>query len=247
MDFAHVALFSAGWLAYASIHMIRKPMSLVSLKCDYNSLWVNCIFPDQSWLGFRQWVFYLSTWVDRLRVSPHFCSWPGKKLFPTLDWLFNAMVSQIFLGYLGDRKNGGQLLCFSLLASSIPLALLFPTFNNFGFLFILLNLLGVCQAPCWSLISRVFSQNFSSENRNTILGVLTSAAHIGGIIGTLTTVYVQYSYGWTYVYLIPGIISVCFICKWHIFSSTVSLYRLVLVWWLCSSLRSIPMRNLLLF
>ena len=72
----------------------------------------------------------------------------------------------------------------------------------------MLVILGLCQSPCWSMIARSLTLSSSSEYRNTVLGILMSASYIGGIGGTLVTVYTQYTYGWNYVYIFPGILTV---------------------------------------
>lgn len=105
---------------------------------------------------------------------------------------------------LGPRKT--LVTCFIIAGASMSI---FGIGNFYPLCLMLLFTCGTALAPTWPACSKALASLFD-KHRDTIFGIFSTATSVGGILGTGLAVWIQNSYGWHYVHVIPSITLIVF-------------------------------------
>ncbi|ESO91510.1 hypothetical protein LOTGIDRAFT_228870 [Lottia gigantea] len=129
-----------------------------------------------------------------------------------LGWLDTALllpyaVMQMLLGHIGDRFGARYTLGISLLCAGFSM-ITFGTWSSFPVFSLLLFINGAAQSQCWPNCTKILLSWFSDSIRNSVFGMYGTCAFSGGIIGTVSAVYFQSTYGWRFVFIAPSIIAI---------------------------------------
>ncbi|GAA32582.2 MFS transporter OPA family solute carrier family 37 (glycerol-3-phosphate transporter) member 3 [Clonorchis sinensis] len=194
-------VFILTYLAYALLHANRKAFG--NLKPAITQVWT---VPSRN--GSAHLLNSSETWSR----SPLFDSQENAAMFlGILDSLFMASyaIGLYVSGWLGDRFNHRLVLCFGLSGSALIIFLFgvvteWTGFYNRTLYAILWILNGFTQSTVWPSSVAIMNLWFG-RFRGLVLGIWTSCASVGNVIGDLVVGLVV-SFGYHYAFLV---LSVC--------------------------------------
>ncbi|GAB1609091.1 sugar phosphate exchanger 3-like isoform X5 [Argonauta hians] len=198
----HVVVFCLTFLSYSFFHATRKTLS--NVKSSISAEWT----PEG----------YFDTNETHLRILPNE-TWNSRSFFESKDAdLFLGYMDTSFMlfyaiglflsGYLGDKFELRKVLCFGMFSSGI-VVLCFGyvtqvTHEYNKVLYMALMILnGLLQSLGWPCVVAVMGNWFGKSSRGFILGLWSSCASVGNIIGALVTAHVL-KYGYEYSFLITS-------------------------------------------
>ena len=131
-----------------------------------------------------------------------------------LGWLDTALLAPYALASMvlapaGERLGPRRTLGFGLLVSGVAM-LPFGLVGGAGAMFVMLAVNGAAQGCCWPACAKSVADWFQDSRRNTMFGVLGTSGFGGGIMGTLLAVYLQATYGWRLVHMLPALLCMCY-------------------------------------
>ena len=127
-----------------------------------------------------------------------------------LGWLEFTMFlpySFISLGFwkIGIRLGSRLTLGFGLLSAAAFTALI-GTVQSMWFMFVLFFVTGAAQALCWPASCTLLAAWFSTQIRNTVVGIFGSTYFFGGVSGSFLVIYLNQTYQWRGVFLWPALL-----------------------------------------
>ncbi|TGZ63172.1 hypothetical protein CRM22_007052 [Opisthorchis felineus] len=192
-------VFLTTFLIYTCYHLSRKPISVVK-----SVLHANCSeIADE-------------THTPIVPENSTFCDWKPfdgdnyDSLFGTLDLVFLSAysVSMFVSGHVADHFHLRHFLTVgSVLTGMATIAFglgFFLNIHSYAFYLIVQLLGGIVQATGWPAVVACMGNWFGKSRRGFFMGVWTSHASLGNILGSLIAgVFVTTQWGWSFV--VPGL------------------------------------------
>ncbi|XP_042478749.1 putative glycerol-3-phosphate transporter 5 [Macadamia integrifolia] len=184
------------FFAYAAFHASRKPPSIVKsvlgpevqladTEIDRNSSSI-----DTGWAPFDG------------RRGPH--------RLGELDLAFLSAYSigMYFAGHIGDRIDLRLFLSFGMFGSGISTVVFGLAYwwkiHNLGFFLLVQIVSGLFQSTGWPCVVSVLGNWFGKSKRGLIMGIWSSHASIGNVLGSVVASSVL-AFGWGWSFALPGI------------------------------------------
>lgn len=139
----------------------------------------------------------------------------------TMGWLFSAWgwmyaLFQIPGGWLADIFKPRKLMAFLLLTWSLAtVSIAFAT--TFAALLVLRVLVGLLEAPSYSINNRIVTSWFPESERASAIGIYTSAQFVGLSFLTPVLAWIFSTYGWQHVFLVTGGVGILWAVIWYFF------------------------------
>uniref|UniRef100_A0A0L8FGW4 Sugar phosphate exchanger 3 n=1 Tax=Octopus bimaculoides TaxID=37653 RepID=A0A0L8FGW4_OCTBM len=201
-SYHHVVIFCLTFLSYSFFHATRKTLS--NVKSSISDEWTTEGFFKSN--------------RTHLRILPNE-TWNSRSVFDQkeadiflgyMDTSFMLFYSfGLFLsGYLGDKYELRKVLSFGMFSSGV-VVLCFgyvteATHVYKKYLYMILMVLnGLLQSLGWPCVVAIMGNWFGKSSRGFILGLWSSCASVGNIIGALVTARVL-KYGYEYSFLITS-------------------------------------------
>ncbi|PAB59894.1 MFS transporter [Anaeromicrobium sediminis] len=123
-------------------------------------------------------------------------------------------IGQLINGYLGDRLSSRIFITIGILCSGL-INICFSFSKSFYIMIILWALNGYFLSMIWGPMVKILSKWFSTEERNNLsIGISTSS--VGGyLLGWGVIGFIVKKIGWTYGFLIPGIVLSIYSFIWY--------------------------------
>eukprot|EP00106_Octopus_bimaculoides_P022507 XP_014789949.1 PREDICTED: sugar phosphate exchanger 3-like [Octopus bimaculoides] len=224
-SYHHVVIFCLTFLSYSFFHATRKTLS--NVKSSISDEWTTEGFFKSN--------------RTHLRILPNE-TWNSRSVFDQkeadiflgyMDTSFMLFYSfGLFLsGYLGDKYELRKVLSFGMFSSGV-VVLCFgyvteATHVYKKYLYMILMVLnGLLQSLGWPCVVAIMGNWFGKSSRGFILGLWSSCASVGNIIGALVTARVL-KYGYEYSFLITStfLIGLAIINFFSLISSPADLLR----------------------
>eukprot|EP01018_Ginkgo_biloba_P013651 Gb_17792 [translate_table: standard] len=167
------------FIAYASYHASRKPISIVKGVLE------------DGWIPFSG--VHGTARLGEIDVA----------------FLLVYSLAMYFAGHIGDRLDLRLFLTVGMIGSGIFVALFgmgyWLNIHNFFFYLAMQMLAGLFQATGWPSVVAVVGNWFAKRKRGLIMGIWNAHTSVGNISGSLIAAGVlQYGWGWSFV--LPGIL-----------------------------------------
>ncbi|CAE6898127.1 MFS transporter [Paraburkholderia domus] len=118
-------------------------------------------------------------------------------------------IAQIPTGWISDRVSARLIFGFSLVAWSLATSVT-GLVSTLGVMLVSRALLGVFEAPCWPVATKIISVWFPRQERGVAIGIFTSSAKWGPAIAPPLLVAIMLSFGWRGIFIISGIAGIAF-------------------------------------
>lgn len=112
-------------------------------------------------------------------------------------------LAQIPTGWLSDRVNARIVFAVGLILWSFA-TMATGLFTGLWLILFCRALLGICEAPCWPVATKIISFWFPRQERGVAIGLFTSSAKWGPAIAPPILVAVMMYFGWRGVFLVSG-------------------------------------------
>ncbi|BFZ10746.1 hypothetical protein BsWGS_13785 [Bradybaena similaris] len=200
LDQHRCAVFLLTFLSYAFFHANRKAFS--NVKASTGKVWTPSVHneslpgikPDEIWSSHHLF--------DSAQSAEHFQG--------ILDTSFMlAYALGLFLnGYIGDRVNMRILLTFGMAGTSVMVFIFgcvceWTAFYNEYFYIFIWVINGLLQSTGWPVVVACMGNWFGQSSRGMLLGIWSSCASVGNIIGTFMAASVL-TYGYEYSFLMTS-------------------------------------------
>ncbi|CAI9740252.1 sugar phosphate exchanger 3-like isoform X1 [Octopus vulgaris] len=224
-SYHHVVIFCLTFLSYSFFHATRKTLS--NVKSSISDEWTIEGFFKSNRTHLR--ILPNETWNSRSvfeqKEADIFLGYMDTSFM--LFYAFGLFLS----GYLGDKFELRKVLSFGMFSSGI-VVLCFGyvtevthTYKKYLYM-ILMVLNGLLQSLGWPCVVAIMGNWFGKSSRGFILGLWSSCASVGNIIGALVTARVL-KYGYEYSFLITStfLIGLAIINFFSLISSPADLLR----------------------
>ncbi|KAL8621692.1 hypothetical protein ACOMHN_024663 [Nucella lapillus] len=197
----HVSAFVLTFLSYSMLHAIRKSFS--NVKTTMSAEWTPCFANESMESGLTPG----SRWTHRrLFIS----SDDAEEFMGTLDasFMFAYAFGLFISGYIADRNDMRVVLCTGMVLTSVMVLV-------YGCVFEWLHvysqpayigvwvLNGLLQSVGWPCVVAVMGNWFGKGSRGLVLGVWSSCASVGNILGSVLVSAVL-DYGYDYAFLVTA-------------------------------------------
>lgn len=203
-DSHKVSVFMLTFFSYAFFHANRKAFS--NVKTSTGRVWTPSFQENDTDV------------VDTDLKPTHL--WNSHRLFDTEDEVekFQGLLDTLFMlayamglylnGYIGDRVDMRILLTFGMAGTSVMVFIFgclceWLQFYNKYFYVIIWILNGLAQSTGWPVVVACMGNWFGQSSRGFLLGLWSSCASVGNIIGALLASSVL-SYGYEYCFLMTS-------------------------------------------
>uniref|UniRef100_A0A7N0V614 Major facilitator superfamily (MFS) profile domain-containing protein n=1 Tax=Kalanchoe fedtschenkoi TaxID=63787 RepID=A0A7N0V614_KALFE len=186
--FHQISVLTLTFVAYASFHVSRKPPSIVKSVLSPE---INSNSTDAGWPPFNG------------PLGPH--------RLGELDLAFLASYSigMYFAGHLGDRIDLRLFLSFGMVSSGVLTVIFGLGFwfdvHKLGFFLTVQIVCGLFQSIGWPCVVAVVGNWFGKSKRGLIMGVWSSHASVGNILGSVVASSVL-EFGWGWSFVVPGML-----------------------------------------
>jgi MFS transporter, ACS family, glucarate transporter len=138
-------------------------------------------------------------------------------LLSAFGWAYAA--GQLPGGWLLDRFGSKRIYAWSLFTWSffvflMAFAGLFPAGTSAVVLFVLLFLMGLCEAPVFPANSRLVAAWFPTAERGTAAAVFNSAQYFAAVLFAPLMAWITHALGWNYVFLFMGLVGFVATAVW---------------------------------
>ncbi|XP_041349576.1 sugar phosphate exchanger 3-like [Gigantopelta aegis] len=195
--FHHITVFILTFISYSFFHATRKTFS--NVKSTISQEWspsfhnksVQEVKPDQIWN--RRHMFQTAG--------------DAEPFLGALDaaFMISYAVGDFISGFVGDRLNMRYVLSFGMCTSAVMVFMFGCTiewvhyYNMYLYMFIwIMN--GLLQSTGWPTVVAIMANWFGHSSRGLVLGVWSSCASVGNIIGAFMVASVL-DYGYDYAFL----------------------------------------------
>ncbi|KAL9667329.1 hypothetical protein QQ045_001681 [Rhodiola kirilowii] len=186
--FHQISVLILTFVAYASFHASRKPPSIVKSVLGPE---IQSNSTDAGWVPFN---------------GPQ-----GPHRLGELDLAFLASysVGMYFAGHLGDRIDLRLFLSFGMVSSGVLTVIFGLGFwfdvHKLGFFMCVQIVCGLVQSIGWPCVVAVVGNWFGKSKRGLIMGVWSSHASVGNILGSVVASSVL-EFGWGWSFVVPGML-----------------------------------------
>ncbi|CAM8983819.1 unnamed protein product [Rhodiola kirilowii] len=186
--FHQISVLILTFVAYASFHASRKPPSIVKSVLGPE---IQSNSTDAGWVPFN---------------GPQ-----GPHRLGELDLAFLASysVGMYFAGHLGDRIDLRLFLSFGMVSSGVLTVIFGLGFwfdvHKLGFFMSVQIVCGLVQSIGWPCVVAVVGNWFGKSKRGLIMGVWSSHASVGNILGSVVASSVL-EFGWGWSFVVPGML-----------------------------------------
>eukprot|EP00794_Sanderia_malayensis_P010901 gene10901-12060_t len=180
------------FLAYASYHLAKRPVSTVKGTWNPNCTVVKVNNTCDAWAPFTQREL-------------------SKELFGTLDsaFLYSYALAMLFSGYIAEHTSlriylGSGMLMTGLFTIAFGMAYFFKI-HTLAFFFSMQIITGMFQASGWPCVVAIVGNWFGEGRRGLVMGIWNSHVSVGNIVGSaIAGVWAGDHWGWSFV--VPGCI-----------------------------------------
>lgn len=118
-------------------------------------------------------------------------------------------VAQIPTGWISDRVSARLIFGFSLVAWSLATTVT-GLVSALGVILLSRALLGIFEAPCWPVATKIISIWFPRQERGVAIGIFTSSAKWGPAIAPPLLVAIMVYFGWRGIFIVSGLAGIAF-------------------------------------
>ncbi|CAE1327845.1 SLC37A3 [Acanthosepion pharaonis] len=197
----HLLIFILTFFSYAFFHATRKTLS--NVKSSISAEWTSDgFFPNAS-----VWLLPNETWNRRHIFEGQTKADPFLGYLDT-GFMLAYSLGLFYSGSLGDKFSLKKVLSFGMITSGI-VVYFFGSFTEFKHYYypslyvVLIVLNGFCQSVGWPTVIAIMGNWFGKTSRGFILGLWSSCASVGNILGALITAAVLPN-GYEYAFLLTS-------------------------------------------